>query len=335
MTNVKIFQRIVKILSMVLILLLSVVLVFLFRDLIISLMAPRSWDRAFAVVICVIVIVNTLMGIISFILLMVCTNCLSRSVRTKKNKILAIITFLSGIALSFIYLITVYYCCVLRDSYLRLFESMFLIWLACLVVSIVLLIICKYKIPSIKCDQEEQAAGKYKKKAIAFWCWLLAFLSIVTIVYVSVVYYQTKKNENKKNDNVFDQLYYEVEAVSKGYDSILLTGTDTTYVDFDFGAFMNIQIPDLDMCLDYDNKSLYILFFNHSETEKWNTSFCVLYRYDFQDNTIYGEMPFDYLNDNFLLHYFNWCNNSEETNEYSLQDLGSYTFILQETVNYN
>ena len=139
----------------------------------------------------------------------------------------------------------------------------------------------------------------------------------------------------RKTENVFDQLYYEIKSVKMGCDSVLLTGTQTAYAEYDFGAFENIQIPELDMCLDFDDKSLYILFFNHSETEKWNTSFCVLYRYDIGDQKLYGERDLDYLNDNFLSHYFEWCNTSKNPSSYSFQNLGSYTFTPQETVHYN
>ena len=141
--------------------------------------------------------------------------------------------------------------------------------------------------------------------------------------------------ESKKTENVFDQLYYEVKSVKKGKDSVLLAGTQTAYADYDLGEFVSIQIPDLDMCLDFDEKSLHILFFNHSDTEEWNTSFCVRYRYDIRDKKLYGEKDLDYLNDNFLSYFFEWCYDSGETSIYSLQDLGNYTFTLQETVIYN
>lgn len=156
---------------------------------------------------------------------------------------------------------------------------------------------------------------------------MLVFFCIMTILLTSV-----SCTGSNKTENVFDRLYYEVKSVKKGNDSILLTGTQTAFADYDFGFFENIQIPDLDMCLDFDDKSLYILFFNHTETEKWNTSFCVLYRYDICDKKLYGEKELDYLNDNFLSYYFEWCNTSGETNVYSLQNLGNYTFILQEQV---
>jgi len=159
---------------------------------------------------------------------------------------------------------------------------------------------------------------------------MLVFFCVMAILLTSVSCTGIKKIEN-----VFDQLYYEVQSVKYGKDSVLLTGTQTAYANYDFGSFENIQIPDLDMCLDFDGKSLYLLFFNHSETKTWNTSFCVLYRYDIYDKKLYGEKELDYLNDNFLSYYFEWYNASEETHVYSLQDLGNYTFTLQEQVYYN
>ena len=159
---------------------------------------------------------------------------------------------------------------------------------------------------------------------------ILMFFCMVAILLTSI-----SCTGSRKTENVFDQLYYEVKSVKKGNDSILLTGTETAFADYDLGSFENIQIPDLDMCLDFDDKSLYILFFNTSETGEWNTSFCILYRYDIDDKKLYGERSLDYLNDNFLSHFFEWCNASGKTNMYSLQNLGNYTFIFQEQVNYN
>lgn len=156
---------------------------------------------------------------------------------------------------------------------------------------------------------------------------MLCFFCLVAILLMQV--------SCAESENVFDQLYDEVKSVKKGNESVLLTGTQTAYADYDFGFFENIQIPDLDMCLDFDDQSLYILFFNHSETEEWNSSFYVLYRYDVRDKTLYGERELDYLNENFLSHYFAWWGAAKEPNAYSLKNLGTYTFLLQEQVNYN
>ena len=139
----------------------------------------------------------------------------------------------------------------------------------------------------------------------------------------------------RKTDNVFEQLYYEVRSVKRGNSSILLTGTDTAYADYDLGCFVNVQIPDLDMCLDFDKESLYLLFFNQVGVENWNQSYMVMYRYDLRDQTLYGEESMEYLVTYFLASYFNWCIHAGEENQYSVSNLGEYTFLLQENVFYN
>ena len=138
-----------------------------------------------------------------------------------------------------------------------------------------------------------------------------------------------------KTDNVFDQLYYEVKSVSKGRESVLTSGTESAWVDYDLGEFVSVQIPDLDMSLDFDDDSLYILFFNHDKVEKWDLSYCVLYRYDKEDKKLYGEESFDYLEKNFLSYYFRWFKDTDFDNAYSLNELGNYTFTYQESVHYN
>jgi len=140
---------------------------------------------------------------------------------------------------------------------------------------------------------------------------------------------------SRKTDNVFDQLYREVNTVRRWGDSVLISGTESAYTDYDIGEFVSIQIPDRDMAVFNDKESLYLLFFNNSEVEKWNTSYCVLYRYDVRDKKLYGEESLDYLKDNFLSHYFKWWDDAGDRNKYSLDSLGEYTFTLQEMVNYN
>ncbi len=167
----------------------------------------------------------------------------------------------------------------------------------------------------------------YKKNKRITCFFVVTFPVIVVCMYF--VFY------NQKTDNVFDQLYLEVKTVQKGGDSVLISGTESAYADYDFGQFENIQIPECDMCLDIDDKSLYLLFFNSKGAEKWDTSYCILYRYDMRNKKLYGESSIDYLADNFLSDYLQWCNNADNANEYSLNGLGEYSFTYQETVNYN
>lgn len=166
---------------------------------------------------------------------------------------------------------------------------------------------------------------KIMKKRKKFIC-CVAVILVVCMIFVV---------RSRKTDNVFDQLYLEVKAVRRGGDSVLISGTETAYADYDVGQFQNIQILDLDMAISIDKDSLYLLFFNTPEIEKWNTSYCDLYRYDVHDKKLYGEESLDYLKDNFLFHYFKWCDDAKDVNEYSLDKLGEYTFTLQEMVTRN
>lgn len=163
---------------------------------------------------------------------------------------------------------------------------------------------------------------------------------LLTLVITAMVFCSVGCVFKRKINNVFDKLYYEVRAVERGKDSVLLTGPDDAEVDYDFGEFENIAIYDFNLSIFFERKTgvkiLYFLFsyrdenFYHSE----EPIRYVLYRYDLSDRTLYGEMPLEHLESNFLMHYFEWCNVAGEENQYSLQDLGEFTFILQEYVYY-
>ncbi|MBQ9848783.1 MAG: hypothetical protein IJO64_06990 [Clostridia bacterium] len=137
-----------------------------------------------------------------------------------------------------------------------------------------------------------------------------------------------------KIQNVFEQLYYEVRAVKYGGDSVLVTGTEEAYADYDFGDFENIQIPELDLCLKIsrypESETLYIMFFD-SKVDRESDDYFVMYKYDMTEKTLYGKKDLQYLSKNFLSHYFGWC----EENEYSVDDLGDFKFELREEVHFN
>ena len=89
------------------------------------------------------------------------------------------------------------------------------------------------------------------------------------------------------------------------------------------------------MCLTIENDSLHILFFNHQEGVKWDTSYPIHFRYDLKEKQLYGESSFEYLTENFIFHYFKWLENDDVKNEYSMENLGNYTFTMQENVNWS
>ena len=130
--------------------------------------------------------------------------------------------------------------------------------------------------------------------------------------------------------NAFDEIYNEVRAVERGGESILVSATESAYADYDLGSFQNIQIPDLDMCLDIYDNDLHILFFNGSKS----TADYVHFKYDPDTRTLYGNRTEDHLFDGFLTHYFKWLASANETSNYSETDPGEYTYVYTETVNW-
>ena len=162
---------------------------------------------------------------------------------------------------------------------------------------------------------------------------------LLTLVITAMVFCSVGCVFKRKINNVFDQLYYEVRAVERGKNSVLLTGPENAEADYDFGHFENISIYDFNLSISYQNykndKKLYFLFsYRNEDFYSEEPIHYVLYRYDLVDGTLYGEMPLEHLESNFLMHYFEWCNVAGEENQYSLQDLGEFTFILQEYVYY-
>ena len=136
-----------------------------------------------------------------------------------------------------------------------------------------------------------------------------------------------------KTNNVYDRLYYEVKRGGKG--TVLLTGTESAYADYDMGIFMHISIPDLNVSLSISGKSLNLHLYDIIDPKSGAYLRDVHFRYDTKDKTLYGENSLDFLNEYFLSHYFGWCSDAGETNKFSLDDPGAFTFILQEMVSWD
>ena len=127
-------------------------------------------------------------------------------------------------------------------------------------------------------------------------------------------------------DNVFDQLYWDIKKAEYGMDSVLISGTDSAYVDYDMGFFANLQIPELDLAISYNNNGISFFFFNFP----WDDA--IRYYYNFEDQTLYGEESSEFFYNYFLSYYFKWCQNAGIENSYSVDDLGEYSFVWQKNV---
>lgn len=172
--------------------------------------------------------------------------------------------------------------------------------------------------------EERMTTSKRKKTIIGFT--ILVVILIGAFVFALHLYF------HPKTQNVFEQLYYETRSVKWGQDSVLISGTETAYADYDFGEFDHIAIPELNTSLDIKGDTLYILFSNHEPDEDWRY---VLYKYHLKEKRLYGERPVEFLVDRFLSDYFTWYGNAGKSNPYSQDDLGEYEFELRETVYYD
>ena len=99
--------------------------------------------------------------------------------------------------------------------------------------------------------------------------WLLLILAVILIVGILMLW-----NANGfRVQNIFDALYLEVDAVSRGKDSALLSITEDAKGDYDFGEFSSFQIPELNMWIKNGigmNKCeiLWISFYGYGEDGK-------------------------------------------------------------------
>ncbi|MBQ8748207.1 MAG: hypothetical protein IJZ14_00100 [Oscillospiraceae bacterium] len=165
-----------------------------------------------------------------------------------------------------------------------------------------------------------------KKKMLTFGTLLftVAVFAVLLVIVLTAIF--------PKKFNVFDELYYEVKKVRAGGESVLISGTESAYKKYDLGIFESIRIPDLNMSVSLKGESLNIHISCVADAPIWEFYESVHFRYDIRDKKLYGENTVAFLEKYFLRHYFAWRSGAGQANTFSLNDLGEYTFILQETV---
>lgn len=166
------------------------------------------------------------------------------------------------------------------------------------------------------------------KKSTALTCGALLFTVTIFVLLVAMLFPVLFP----KTDNVFDRLYYEVKR--SGKDSVLLSGTESAYADYDLGSFQHISIPDLGAALSIHEDSLNLSFYHITNLDTGEYFRSVHYRYDHKDKKLYGEQDLIFLNQFFLSHYFGWLNAAGEACKFSLENPGEFEFIRQDTVHY-
>ena len=160
-----------------------------------------------------------------------------------------------------------------------------------------------------------------KKKVI------LAFACVLAVVLVLLLLHCY----SKRPQNVFDQIYYEYKKVEHKIDSVLVSGTDSAEAMYDRNLFLfefiGVSIPDLHMYLAEYDGYLHITFIQYDDRGQ---DASIHFVYNPKTKKLYGERAMRYLEDNFLVYYFQWWADAGKENDYSYDDLGKFTFIASE-----
>ena len=129
--------------------------------------------------------------------------------------------------------------------------------------------------------------------------------------------------------NVFEEIWNMLASEEFGGETLLTTGTEDAYVDFDFGIdFVGVYIPACDTSLHWsgvDDGGMKIYLHDGEETYQF------IYVYD--TKMLYGDADEAYLIEQFLTCYFQWFEvTSHLSSKFSLENLGEYTYQFADPV---
>lgn len=115
--------------------------------------------------------------------------------------------------------------------------------------------------------------------------------------------------------------------------TVLTSSTKDAYVDFDFGFhFVGVIIPECNVTISWwknDGKMALSFMFPLDNGEYAH------FIYSYETKTLFGDTDFSYLTDKFLTDYFEWCETATDfSSEYSIKELGVYTFQYENPIYY-
>lgn len=129
--------------------------------------------------------------------------------------------------------------------------------------------------------------------------------------------------------NVYEEIWNLVVAEEfRAEQTVLTTSTNNAAVDFDLGIdFVSIHIPDCNVSIGWrstnGNTELSFLFSSRVDGDVDRIHFL----YNYETKTLFGDTEFSYLLENFLVDYFQWCENSTDfSSNYSVESLGDIPF---------
>ena len=126
--------------------------------------------------------------------------------------------------------------------------------------------------------------------------------------------------------NVYEEIWNLVLAEQHTRNQTVLTSaTKDAYEDFDLGIhFVGIHIPECNVTISWHRtEGVKELSFQFPLDRGKYTQFI----YNYETKTLFGNTDFSYLMDNFLMDYFEWCEDATEfSSSYSADELGVYIF---------
>lgn len=166
------------------------------------------------------------------------------------------------------------------------------------------------------------------------WIVLISVLLAVLLIVCALTRFFTKgviSNHIYFPRNVFEEMWNMLAAEEHGGETLLTTGSEGAYVDFDFGIdFVGAYIPACNASLHFG--------WGNFEPEYMTIYFRLdegyyQYRYVYDTQTLYGDMDHAYLVDNLLTDYFGWFEvTSHLSSRFSLDDLGEYTYQFADPI---
>ena len=158
----------------------------------------------------------------------------------------------------------------------------------------------------------------------------VALLIVLAIIILPTLWLTNCFTQNRltsklyRPDNVYEEIWNLVVSEQFGTPTVLTTSTEGAYAHYGLGEFEQVNIPELDMAVlwMYDPHKLLEFFFKTDEGY-------VMFVYDYETKTLYGEEQPEFLMENFLKYYLEW--NKEET-KYTPDNLGNASFKYVDNV---
>ena len=159
---------------------------------------------------------------------------------------------------------------------------------------------------------------------------LVAAPVLLAAVYICIFIFSPPDSMSRvKNvQNVYYEVWNLMSDECRGKKTVLSSATPEAYRDFDLWEFNGVRIPEHEISLVYmrepegqERLHIYVNWCSMSDES-------ISYYYDTKTKLLTGEKEEAYLLENFLKLYFEWREDGGHSSDYSMENLGEYTFEI-------